>query len=142
MGMLLFAMLLGHLIGDYLLQTPNQAKYKVENNSKGWVACMDHCTVYTGTILFSMLILGGGEVQMLSKWHLSLLFILIYNSHFWIDKFSLGKWYMIKVKKMPPVEEWENMPYFPRTIMPLVYVAVDNTMHLVLMTAIIMWMFN
>ena len=48
-------MLVGHLAGDFLLQTSWMAERKVEE----WAALLAHCFVYTSAIVFFALPAGG-----------------------------------------------------------------------------------
>lgn len=128
MGMVLFAVILGHLVGDYLLQTTKEAENKFKDTLFGWQMCAKHCVVYTAAVLLSVYLLAPAFVTA----SFPLFAFLIFNSHFWIDKYSLGKWWMENIKRTRMDTTGSSAPF-----LPLVYVAVDNTMHFVLMTAIV-----
>src|SRR6056297_3501264 len=82
----MFEMLLGHLVGDYLLQNDWMALNKTKNNITGWVAAIVHCLIYTLAVTVLM-------------WEFNIYWIIaVFFSHFFIDKFSLAKYYLFYVK--------------------------------------------
>ena len=133
-------LLLGHLVGDYLFQTDFMALNKTKNTLKGWIAAIIHCIFYTFAVCLMM-----NNYDML--W-----IIIVFFSHFFIDKFNLGEIYMDKIKghglkKFINENNWiNNLKYSPNPINDIsretiikggfttfVYAVTDNTMHLVLM---------
>lgn len=124
----MFEMLLGHLVGDYLLQNNWMAQGKSKHSGLGWLQCMVHCVLYSLAVcLFTMFSW---------KW-----FCLVFISHFFIDKFSLAEKYL-KFVNGRSIEQFlsseDNKKYTPHVglragITSLVYVVTDNTMHLLLM---------
>ena len=127
----MFELLLGHLVGDYLLQTEDMAINKSKNTNHGWAAAFIHCFIYTWAIC-------------LFTWKFDLLwFVLVFASHFFIDKFALANYYMhyIKGKSM---KDYVNKDILVGTrttrydiieggFTTIVYTVCDNTMHLLLM---------
>jgi hypothetical protein len=78
----MFTLLLGHLTGDYFLQTQYLARNKSRNTLKGWMAAFIHCVIYTASVCLFM-------------WNFDLIWIVVvFLSHFPIDKFSLADVYM------------------------------------------------
>lgn len=114
----LFAMLLGHLVGDYLVQTDYQAR----NKTKSSRACFNHSFWYTIVVGNSLIWIGGGFHQVTF-----LLIMLLFASHYPIDRYSVGKLWCEKVKGMT----------VDNPIAVFVCIMVDNTIHISLMTAII-----
>jgi hypothetical protein len=137
----MFEMLLGHLVGDYLLQNKWMALSKSKNTLEGWVAAFIHCSIYTFSVCLLM-------------WNFDWYWMLIvFHSHFWIDKFSLAE----KYKKLiggSTLKEFvhryedgldnirignEDKPMVNRReiveggFATLIYTISDNTMHLLLM---------
>ena len=140
----MFELLLGHLAGDYLLQNQWMSMNKSKNTLKGWTAAFVHCIIYTLAICLFMQ-------------NFDLIWIVVvFLSHFPIDKFMLAEKYMhfIKgkgmkdyVKKDTPVQ----MKSFPTksnidarvpvnryhvlegSFMAIVYTVTDNALHLILM---------
>lgn len=128
----MFELLLGHLVGDYLLQTSWMAKDKAQHHFHGWLAATVHCLVYTASV---MVIMNNYDII----WG-----IAVFLSHFFIDKFSLGEVWMKYVKGYSLKEFYDNRKkrdhegnYRPLIVqggfITLVYTLTDNTMHLLLM---------
>jgi hypothetical protein len=128
--MIMFQMLLGHLVGDYLLQNEWMAMNKSKNNMKGTIAAMVHCLLYTFAVCLFM-------------WNFQLIWIIVvFLSHFPIDKFALGEKYMhyLKGKGLKDYVVRYSQNKIPNGYDALeggfsavVYTITDNTMHLVLM---------
>lgn len=77
----MFEMLLGHCVGDYIFQNNWLALNKGKNSFIGWFTCFIHCLIYTTCVCGVM---GNFEYDWM---------ILVFFSHFFIDKFSLAdKW--------------------------------------------------
>lgn len=117
-----FEMLLGHLTGDYLLQNDYLAKNKADNTLAGWLAAVIHCILYTFAVCLFM-------------WNFQLIWIaVVFCSHFFIDKFAFGKWYLKHIKGM---EMDDYRSYYHGELhagfTAVVYTVTDNTMHLILM---------
>ena len=131
-----FQMLLGHLVGDYLLQNEYLAINKSKKTLKGWLTALIHCLIYTFAVCLFM-------------WNAQLIWILaVFCSHFFIDKFALGEKYMKYVKGSGLRDYIDDVNHtYTRTWMDdsegqrmltggfraFVYAVTDNTMHLVLM---------
>lgn len=129
------SLLLGHLIGDYLLQNKWMAMGKSGNTLK----CVTHCLTYTTAVL----LFTWGSIHSI-QW-----MVLVFLSHFVIDRWSLAdKWLdLINGRSLRDFMEngRENIPYQEGTIdhgnyfvlrggfAALVYAVADNTLHLALM---------
>lgn len=107
-------MILGHLVGDYLLQPQTMAINKGKSTKLGWAYCFFHCLIYTTSILIFV-----GEFSFL-------LFFLIFLTHFPIDKFSLAQ-YLFKGLD------------FSKPGHLFLYAVKDNTIHLVLMYLVLLY---
>ena len=134
--MLMFQMLLGHLVGDYLLQNEWMAMNKSKNTQIGWLSAFIHCILYTLAVCTFM-------------WNFQLIWIVaVFLSHFPIDKFGLGEKYMKYVKGSSLRDYIDSVNHtYTRTWLDngdgermltggfraFVYAVTDNTMHLVLM---------
>jgi hypothetical protein len=130
----MFEMLLGHLTGDYLLQNQFMAMNKSKNTLKGWLAAFVHCLLYTFAVCLFM-------------WNFHLIWIVVvFCSHFFIDKFGFGEIYMKYIKGnglRDYINEANcNSNYQDNNIgqdmitggfKAVVYTLTDNTMHLILM---------
>lgn len=124
MADLFIRMLLGHLVGDYLLQSERMAVQKSAAGWQGWAWCLWHCTLYTAAIA-------------LFCWKAQPLFLaLVFLSHLPIDRWSLaGAW--LKRLGGRSISAANSEPHAYREIRIafacLVYAVADNTMHLVLL---------
>ncbi len=138
----MFGLILGHLVGDYLMQNEFMAMNKTKNTLIGWSAASIHCILYTLAVCTIM-------------WNFDLWWIIIvFLSHFPIDKFGLAEKYMhyIKGKGLKDYVKkdcfWLNFIYTPKPenihninrydileggFAAVVYTITDNTMHLLLM---------
>jgi hypothetical protein len=117
-----FEMLLGHLTGDYLLQNDFLAKNKANNDLVGWLAAFVHCLIYTFAVCFWM-------------WNFQFIWIVaVFCSHFFIDKFAFGKWYLKHVKQLD-MEDYRGYYHgeLHAGFTAVIYTVTDNAMHLILM---------
>ena len=119
--------LLGHLAGDYLLQSKKMALKKSAKGINGISWCFVHCVLYTFTIcLFTE---TAEPVKIM----------LIFLSHFPIDRWSLANKWLKIIKGRDFINAYKSKAEFHEidlAFSTLVYVAVDNTLHLLLMVAI------
>jgi hypothetical protein len=125
----MFEMILGHLIGDYLLQNDWMATQKKKHEGLGWSACLVHCFLYTAAVCVTM---GNFDIMWV---------VVVFFSHFAIDKFPVVEWYskLIGSRSIDKfLNEAENQEYTPHIglrsgITVLVYVVRDNTFHIMIM---------
>jgi len=121
------SIVLGHFVGDYLLQTERMAKVKTVKFKQGILACVIHCIIYTLSIC-------------VLSWHFSPMFMsLVFLSHYPIDRWSLGeKW--LKLIKGRNIKQsfYSELSYrdIDLSFSVLVYTVVDNTIHLLLLWGI------
>jgi hypothetical protein len=128
MNDMMFQMLLGHLVGDYMLQNKWMALTKSKTTLEGWFAAMVHCWIYTFAVCLFM---GNFDLGWI---------IIVFNSHFWIDKFALGEKYkkLIGSSTLKEFVHRGESPITRREIVEggfasLTYTITDNTMHILLM---------
>jgi len=133
-------LLFGHLFGDYVFQP----QWMALNKKKNLAICIVHCTVYTACILMGLYLAECIELTVV-------LALLIFASHFVIDyTHVIDKWV-----KFCGIRSWDsalvkspaghiNMHEILRTHQvvqvafgALVYVVIDNTLHLFIMFLII-----
>ena len=136
--MIIFKMVLGHLVGDYLLQNQWMALNKSKNTLIGWFAAIIHCFIYMASVCLIM-----------EKYDF-LWIVIVFNSHFWIDKFALADKYkkIIGSSTMKNfVHRYDNMfmyiPYSKPDITrkdiiegafaAITYTITDNTLHIIIM---------
>ncbi len=134
------SILIGHMIGDYLLQN----KWMAMNKSASHFKCAVHCLLYTLAVTATTfpLFIGLDPFIRFVLWPL-----WVFVSHFEIDRYGLAdKW--LKLIRGRSLEEFiehgeEGIPTKLKQVANyhalrgaftgLVYAAADNTMHLVLM---------
>jgi hypothetical protein len=105
----LVRMFLGHMVGDYILQTQWMAEGKSCPGIRGNAACTVHVALYTLAIA---LFIGVWSPLFLAA---------VAIPHWIIDRWSLAKhWLNFKNQG----EEWMKSPFAP-----LIYAANDNTFH-------------
>jgi hypothetical protein len=117
-------MILGHLVGDYLLQNRAMTFGKLKNGWAGIYWCTLHCLIYTASVCLFL-----WTIEPLIVW-------FIFLSHWPIDHWSLAsKWLKLIrgrdfVKAYQSTEEYHEIDL---AFSCFVYVAVDNTWHLILL---------
>jgi len=136
-----FALLiLGHLVGDFVLQN----KWMALNKSGKWYPCLIHCLMYSGTVgLFTSPYTSG-------IWYWP---FVVFATHFPVDYFSLAdKWLdfingrslrdFIKNGKdnIPKEMDYENYHALRAGFTAVVYAVTDNTIHLALMYGAAMYL--
>lgn len=119
--------LLGHLVGDYLLQSKRMAIEKSSKGLAGLIWCLLHCLLYTAIIcLFTS---STEPIKIL----------LIFMSHFPIDRWSLASKWLKIIKGRDFMVAYKSKAEFHEidlSFSTIVYVVVDNTIHILLMAAI------
>ena len=145
MAELLILAFLGHMIGDYLLQPTWMAVGKSKKGMEGFGICMVHVTLYSIAVMVMLLASDRVYLSADADGRGVVLWLLILIPHFVIDYWSLGeKWSKLisgrTVEKTlatkPRVErEFAFAFYAP------VYIAVDNTWHLLCLLAAIKYFF-
>jgi len=125
----MFEMLLGHLVGDYLLQNDWMALEKGKHNGMGWFKCTVHCVLYTIAVCTLMGLWNAAWV------------LAVFFSHFVVDKFGIPDMYLRAVNGRSIhgfLTHPENGEYSAHICLrggftAVVYAVCDNTMHLLLM---------
>ena len=112
----MFELLLGHILGDYFFQTHKMATNKTLPGKIGFDACFEHCIIYSLCTISCLLFIIPNNVILWS-------FIGIFVSHWFIDRYGLAYKYM----------QWKGGPDFTNPFAPVIYIAIDNTSHIVLM---------
>ena len=138
---LFVAAMLGHFVGDYLLQNEWMALNKSQRGPKGWLPCGVHVLLYTLAVLIFMsypLYQEGyyGLVATLFDWKL---WLIVAVPHYFIDHYSLASYFMrLKNGKKPfdyPKPEDGAGPgvlWYTAFTAP-VYIMNDNTIHWVML---------
>lgn len=101
--------ILGHLIGDYLLQSDWMAINKKKSGSTGILACCIHCLLWSISIyLFT--------VGFIISYTTITIFLLLFISHWILDRTNIVR-YCIDKTTMPNPAIWK-------------IIICDNTLHL------------
>lgn len=153
---LMFWVLVGHFVGDYLLQTKAMALTKTAKNLDGWTLCLSHCLLYSLSVTVAAFFALGG-VPAVSAYAI---FGMVFVTHLPIDRWSLADKYLrlIGGRQLdevfkeatiagPPSFPWKEKEFLladkahvadvatRQAFTALVYAVVDNTLHFLLMTA-------
>ncbi len=122
---------LGHLAGDYLLQSKTMALKKSEKGFHGILWCTFHCLVYTTSVCLFLWTSGP------------LVIGLIFLSHWPLDRWSLAAIWLDLIRGRNFVKAYystEKCHEVDLAFSCFVYAVADNTMHLILMWYIIKWL--
>jgi hypothetical protein len=114
----------GHLIGDYLLQPRWMALGKSTAGIRGVAICTLHALVYTGAVC-----------AMIGTLH-PLIIMAVALSHWGIDRWSLGGWWLRLIGGRTAYKasaSSEPNRSFEVAFYAVVYVVVDNTLHLLVL---------
>lgn len=121
-----FDILLGHLVGDYLLQNNWMALNKKLHTLQGELACNVHCILYTVAVCS------------FTSWEFLWVFC-VYASHYILDRTNIIDWYQRLIgsrslsKFIVETEEYSQLRLLQGGFAAAVYIANDNTAHLLLM---------
>ena len=113
--------ILGHLVGDYLLQSKTMMLKKSEKGIRGIAWCTIHCLIYTATVCLFL--------WTTNPWIIAAVFL----SHWPIDRWSLGAKWMKLVRSRNLKDNYPGNALF----YVIVYVVTDNTWHILLMWLVI-----
>jgi hypothetical protein len=127
---------MGHLVGDFLLQTSVMAY----NKKIYFLPCFTHCFIYTLAVSIALVI-----CPTINTVSISLMF-WIFMSHWILDRYEFVDWWFKKLN----VRSWNSIDanledsaevHHAITISfgSLVYTAADNTLHLIMMTGLLYW---
>lgn len=117
--------LMGHLVGDYVLQN----NYLAQNKTKSSWVCTLHCLLYSLSMQFFCYenIPDGLDVCF---------FGLVFSTHWIIDRYSLADYYLKFINGRSIFEfyyskyENSNLHILNGSFTSLVYAVTDNTFHL------------
>ncbi len=134
------ALLVGHLCGDYLFQNDWMATNKNKPGILGCLVCLSHTIIYSFIVAAFVVFLTGWKSILVSQQPFIAAFAIVFVSHYWIDRYSLGGKWMKWIKggvfaeTISLYSDGKIKSFTPREFfLAPVYIAVDNTMHLVLM---------
>ncbi len=104
----IWSLLFGHVAGDYFLQTHRMATLKISNS---WWAAL-HSLVYTCCVVAAIGLLANPFA-----------WLIVFATHYPIDRYSIAK----------KIMEFKGGPDFSNPFAPIIYVIIDNSMHIILM---------
>ena len=133
MAEIFLGMLLGHLAGDYLFQSKKMALKKSEKGWYGLAWCVLHCLIYTACVCAFLRTLNA------------LVWALVFLSHFPIDRWSLGHWWLKMIRGRDILKAYETENKYREIDLAfscIVYVVVDNTLHLILLWLVALLIIN
>lgn len=105
-----FSTLMGHLMGDYIIQDDFMAAHKAEPGRRGLIACLAHCLMYTGSVT----VFTAGWMPW---WGMLIVFV----NHFLMDRYRLAAWWMKNIS---------SQKLFATNLAPWSIIMVDNIGHL------------
>jgi hypothetical protein len=117
-------MIIGHLVGDYMIQSKKMALLKSNKDLNGLMWCISHCVLYTLSICIFTQTTNPIKI------------FLIFMSHFPIDHWSLASKWLKLIRGRNFVDAYKSNSEFREidlAFSTIVYVVVDNTMHILLM---------
>ena len=114
-------LLIGHWLGDYILQSHDIATKKTASN--WW--CVYHSLIYTLCVISVLGFFWNFIYTNPLSW------IIVFLTHYPIDRYSIGY----------KIMELKGGPDFTNPFAPIIYVWIDNGLHLILMTIFIGWLF-
>jgi len=116
------ALLIGHVVGDYLFQNDWMAKNKGNKGWRGhWICCL-HCSVYAVMVAAAVVLGGWRYAEHGVLYSLWIAWMIGWVTHYPIDRWALS------MKWMKFYGQTREGPFFP-----CVYIGVDNGAHLILM---------
>ena len=119
---------LGHLVGDYLVQSKHMALHKADKGWRGAVTCTFHVALYTLAICAFLETLNP------------LIWALVFVPHWVIDRWSLASPWLKLIRGRTFTDAYNSTDKyreFDIAFTSIVYTVTDNTMHLLCLWALI-----
>jgi hypothetical protein len=128
-------LLIGHFLGDFVFQN----NWMALNKKHYLVPCLTHCTIYTLLVLLCL-----SNTLQIHWW----LFIAIFFSHIILD----GTHFVDTWMKMYRIRSWDTclvtwdtklstLDIISTIFGSLIYVVIDNTLHILMMMLFIRYMY-
>ena len=123
-------LIVGHLIGDYIVQNDWMALNKKKPGLAGTIPCLIHCFWYSMAVSLIGAMNSNATVR-------CYLFLIAFVTHYPIDRTNVVERWMelfgqTTFKTVELIED-EKLRAARKQFVPLVYVGVDNSVHLLLM---------
>lgn len=139
------ALIFGHIVGDYFFQSADTAINKDKPHFEGLWPCIKHCFSYSFWVTVFVLI-GGWRIMTIGFmgthsifYSAAIVFAIAFITHYPIDRYSLAKYWMKMIKQ----SDFDNTPLiksgdakivdYRSLFVPIIYVMIDNGLHLILM---------
>jgi len=113
--------IIGHLVGDYLLQNDWMALGK----KKSSLICSIHCLVWTLTVMFFAGWFGIEDAGYATEkyWFKGWVFVFLFVTHFIQDRTQIVRFWMTQINSQPKFVEPPMAPWS--------LIVVDNVWHIV-----------
>jgi hypothetical protein len=127
--------IVGHFVGDYLLQNDWMALNKTKRNKLGWQACSLHVILYTLSVVICLSLADKSVFLMWWIW------LIIGIPHYLIDHYSLASYIMLWKNGVKPFEVVkDDDPIDIKALWKVgfnapVYILNDNTLHWICLLA-------
>lgn len=118
-GTVLLLAIIGHLVGDYLLQNDWMALNKKRKDDVGLLSCAVHCVIWASAVSFAA-----------GWWHSFWVWPVLYLTHLAQDHTNVVAWWMDRIGQ----KQFRTGPCAPWSI-----IVVDNVWHIV--TIALVWRF-
>lgn len=121
MNSILTCAIIGHLVGDYLLQNDWMALNK---KKRSW-PCLVHCLIWTLSVMYFAGWLGAADCGYASEryWFSLPAFTVLIVTHFIQDRTQIVKFWMININRQ---QKFTEPPMTPWSL-----IVVDNVWHIV-----------
>ena len=134
-------LIFGHIAGDYLFQSEKMAKYKGSYNKYGYKWCFLHTIIYIASIfafvtmiplVINYFVPNKMEVIYLSVWF----YVINFIGHYVMDYWSLGQKWLNVIRGRNFLNDFSSTDEYRDIALAfscMVYVIVDNGIHLMMM---------
>ncbi len=120
--------IIGHMVGDYILQNDWMATNKSRlDTADGWIVCAIHAAIWTLCVEFFGCLGQFPNTPHPLEWMISGLWL--FGTHYLIDRYRLA------ARAMP----YMRQASFAETLGPWSRIIVDNTWHLVTIWLLFWW---
>ena len=120
---LMFWVLVGHFVGDYLLQSKEMALTKTAKTGHGLSMCLLHCIAYSVAVSTAAVLVVYGLTLDIPLLSIYAILGVVFLSHFPIDRWSLAdKWLkMIEGRQLDEVfkDAFKDATHLPNEFPPL-----------------------
>jgi hypothetical protein len=125
------AVLIGHLVGDWIVQTDYQARTKVMGWPEGFIAMMEHMNSYHLTLLASIFLFGGLDIgnDWGDYWRALILISVSFLTHAFIDR----RWPVVRLMRLTQSQDFSEQMWG--------VMVVDQVLHISILLALVAILF-